>query len=76
MKQKLYFVHIFTCEDTKLWVKEDDAKRQLEAYIRQIYGRLPEYHDGMGVMSREYDTEKLCYMGSAPFGCAGDYYMA
>lgn len=76
MKQELYFVHIFTCIDTKLWVKKDDAERQLKAYLSQIYGRVPEYHDGMGVMSREYDTEKLCYMGNAPFGCAGDYYMA
>lgn len=73
---KLYFAHIFTCEDTKLYKTEAEAQKQLEAYICQIYGRVPEYHDGMGVLSREYDVTKLCYMGDAPLGCAGDYYMA
>jgi hypothetical protein len=76
MKQTLYYAHIFQCEDIRKWVKKEDAEKSLESMISMIIGKTPKCgYAGTGVLEKEYDTSKMCYMGDAPFGCAGDYYM-
>jgi hypothetical protein len=74
MKQKLYYVHIFTCQDTRLFKTREQAQHQLEAYLSSVFGHVPKYYDGFGICSKEFSEDEIFYMGDAPFGQGGDYY--